>query len=151
MSFYQQAKHQAISVICSGDIINLKILQCDWLRTFWPISQEPKFSQIWALCRNTTNDINLMIKQILIKFFNKFKNPVFGSFLVYFPNFGGKKKNSGNPALSCTTFYRFLTPCQNLERTNDTIPTPRQMKGWTEGQIEVQIDQWPKKCRSCKT
>ena len=34
-----------------------------------------------------------MIKQIQIKFFNKFKNPVFGSVLVNFPNFGGKKKN----------------------------------------------------------
>ena len=39
------------------DICLLKILQSDWLRTFLPISQEPKFSQIWALCRNTTNNI----------------------------------------------------------------------------------------------
>ena len=32
-----------------------KILQFNWLRTFWPISQEQKFSQIWDLCRNTAN------------------------------------------------------------------------------------------------
>ena len=33
-----------------------KILQSDWLRTIWPVSQKPKFSQIWDLCRNTGNN-----------------------------------------------------------------------------------------------
>ena len=36
----------------------LKILQSDWLRTFWAISQEQNFSQIWALCRNAANNIH---------------------------------------------------------------------------------------------
>ena len=36
----------------------LKILHTDRLRTFWPISQEPEFSQIWDLCKNTANNIN---------------------------------------------------------------------------------------------
>ena len=30
----------------AGDIIHLKILQSDWQRTFWPISQEQEFYQI---------------------------------------------------------------------------------------------------------
>ena len=30
----------------------------DHFRTFWPISQEHKFSQIWDLCRDTGNNIN---------------------------------------------------------------------------------------------
>ena len=43
-------------------------------------------------------------------------------FLAHFLNFGSKKKFLENPALSCTTSYGLLAPCQNLEKTNDTIP-----------------------------
>ena len=45
-----------------------------------------------------------------------------------------------NPALSRTTSYGFLAPCQNLEKTNDTIPRKRpdrqdgQKDGWKDGQ-----------------
>ena len=53
------------------------------------------------------------------KFSNKLKNPVFSPFWVHFPNFWGKKIFLKNPPLSCTTSYRFLAPCQNLEKTND--------------------------------
>ena len=51
-------KIQKNSLICSGDIVDFKILQFDWLRIFWPISQEQKFSQIWFLCKNTANNIS---------------------------------------------------------------------------------------------
>ena len=40
---------------CSRDIVNLKILQSDWLRAFWHISQEPDFSQVGNFCNDTTN------------------------------------------------------------------------------------------------
>ena len=43
---YQHAKNQAISLIYSRDMVDQKIMQSDWLRTFRPISQEQKFSQI---------------------------------------------------------------------------------------------------------
>ena len=43
---FQYAKNQAFSSLCSGDIVNLKIMQSDWLRPFWLISQEPDFSQV---------------------------------------------------------------------------------------------------------
>ena len=33
----------------------------------------------------------------------------------------GAKVFLENPALSCTTSYGFLAPCQNLEKVNDTI------------------------------
>ena len=46
-------------MVCSGNMVDLKILQSDWLRSFWPISQGQKFSQTWDLCRNAAaNDIN---------------------------------------------------------------------------------------------
>ena len=48
-------KNQAFSSFCSRDIVNLKILQSDWSRAFWPISLEPDFSQAWDLCKNTAN------------------------------------------------------------------------------------------------
>ena len=46
MNLYQHAKNQAFSSFRSGDIVNLKILQSHRPRAFWPISQEPDFSQV---------------------------------------------------------------------------------------------------------
>ena len=43
---YQHAKNQAFSSLCSGDVVSLEILQSDWPRAFWQISQEPDFSQV---------------------------------------------------------------------------------------------------------
>ena len=54
----------------------------------------------------------------MTKFFNKFKK-------LYFPNFLPKKNFPENPALSRTTSYGFQASCQNLEKTNDTIPRKR--------------------------
>ena len=45
MNLYQHAKNQAFSSSCSRDVVDLKILQSDWPRAFWPIAQEPDFSQ----------------------------------------------------------------------------------------------------------
>ena len=58
VNLYQHAQNQAISLIGSGDMVDYKILQSDWLRTFWPISQEQKFSQIWDMSRNTASNIS---------------------------------------------------------------------------------------------
>ena len=62
MNLYQYAKNQAFSSFCSRDIVNLKILQSDWLTAFWPISQEPDFSQVWDLCKNTANIIKFLYR-----------------------------------------------------------------------------------------
>ena len=43
MNLYQHAKNEAVSSIGSAQIIDLKILQSDWLRAFWPIPQEQDF------------------------------------------------------------------------------------------------------------
>ena len=51
----------------------------------------------------------------MTKFFYKFKKNVFGPFL-------GQHFPPENPALSCATLYGFPAPCQNLGKTNDTIP-----------------------------
>ena len=34
MSLYQHAKNQAIALISSGDMADVKIVQSDWLRAF---------------------------------------------------------------------------------------------------------------------
>ena len=57
----------------------------------------------------------------MTKFSNKLKNPVLGHSGPIFPVFGVKKNFLENLAVSCTTSYRFLPPCQNLEKFNDTI------------------------------
>ena len=60
MNLHQYAKNQAFSLFCSRDIVNLKILQSDWLKVFWPISQEPEFFQVWDLSKNTANIIKFL-------------------------------------------------------------------------------------------
>ena len=45
-----------------------------------------------------------------------------GPFWALFPNFWAKIFFPENPALSRTTSYEFLAPCQISEKTNDTIP-----------------------------
>ena len=52
----------------------------------------------------------------MTKFFNKFN---------HFPSFWDKFFSPKYPALSCTTLYGFIAPCQNLGKTNDTIPRKR--------------------------
>ena len=42
-----------------------------------------------------------------------------------------------NPVLSRTTSYGFLAPCQNLEKTNDTIPR-KHPDGQKDGQKDGQ-------------
>ena len=80
VNLHQEAKNQAISFICFGDMVDLKILQFDWLRTFWPISQEQKFFQILDLGRNTTKNISFHYRTNSIKMkdapkaFGDFKN-----------------------------------------------------------------------------
>ena len=62
MNLYQHAKNQAFSSFCSRDTVDLKILQFDWTRVFWPIFQEPEFFQVWDLHKNTVNYIKIYSK-----------------------------------------------------------------------------------------
>ena len=43
-------------------------------------------------------------------------------FWSIFSIFGAKKNYLENLAQPRTTSYKFLAPCQNFEKTNDTIP-----------------------------
>ena len=59
----------------------------------------------------------------MTNFFNKFKKPCFWAhFRNIFPIFGAKIFFLENLALSGLTSFGFLAPCQNFEKTNDTIP-----------------------------
>ena len=62
-------------------------------------------------------------------------------FGLIFPIFRAKKIFLENPALSRTTSYGFLAPCQNLENVNDTIQSKcpdRQKDGQKDGQKDRQ-------------
>ena len=111
-------------------MIDYKILQSDWLRTFWSIFQEQKFTQKWDLCKNTARNINFRYRSNSVKikkiFSNKLKKPCFWSILDRFFQFLGQKKSFlENSALSRTTLYGFLAPCENLEKVNDAIQRKR--------------------------
>ena len=114
------------------------MLQSDWMIIFWPISQELEFSQIWDFCRNKANNIHFHYRTNSVKINgNIFQYIQKVLFLANFPNFWGKKFFLENPALSCTT--GFLVSCQNLEKTNDTIPRKR-LDRRAEGQKDGRKD-----------
>ena len=71
----------------------------------------------------------------MTKFFNIFKKPVIGSFLAQFLNFGGKKNFFWKIWLSHTTSYGFLASCQNLDKTNHTIPRKCPDR-WKDGRMD---------------
>ena len=58
MNLYQHAKIQVFLSPCSRDIVDFKILQFDWPRAFWYISQEPYFYEMLDLFKNTADNIN---------------------------------------------------------------------------------------------
>ena len=43
---YQHSNNYAISLVCVREMVDLKMLESDWLIPFWPISQEQDFSKI---------------------------------------------------------------------------------------------------------
>ena len=56
-----------------------------------------------------------------------------------FPILGKKYFFLENLALSRTTLYGFLVPCQDLGKTNDTIPR-KCLDRWKDGRTEGQTD-----------
>ena len=80
----QHAKRRTISSFCSRDIADVKILQSDWPKEFWSISQESDFPK-YRICAGIEQIIKTFIreriqKKIGVKFFNKFQNSIFGPF-----------------------------------------------------------------------
>ena len=47
-------------------MVDLKIMQSDWLRAFWPISQEEGFSQ-YRICAGTQQIINFHYRTNSVK------------------------------------------------------------------------------------
>ena len=123
---------QAAFLISSREMVNKKILKPDWLTTFQAIFLEQTFSQIWDLCKNTANNIYFHYRIYS-------KRPVFSPFWVNFPNFWGKFF-FWEIWLSHATLYGFLAPCQNLEKTNDTIPT-KHLDRWKDRWKDKQKDE----------
>ena len=58
VNLYQHAKNEAVSLICNGEIIDLKILKSDGLKAFWSISLEQDFSRMPDLGKSIANNIN---------------------------------------------------------------------------------------------
>ena len=74
------------------------------------------------------------------KIFNILKKPLFLThFWFIFPILGAKKFFLENPALSHTTSYGFLASYQNLEKTNDSIPSKHPNR-WKERRTDGKVD-----------
>ena len=120
VNLYQLIKNKAASSISSGEILDLKVLQSEWLRAFWSICLE-HFSQIEDLYKNTVNTINFNSEQVpgklMTQFLFKFKRTYFRPIFCPFPLFLGQKMFAKK---SCT-HKGFLVLCRNLEKPNDPI------------------------------
>ena len=115
-------------------------MQSDWLRTFWPISQEPEFSQIWDLCRNTANNINFHYRtnsvKINDKIFQYFQKKtcfwsIFGPFSQFLKKFFSRKSGSVK--------HNFIWVCSIMPKFRknywfNSKKTPRQTEGQKDGQ-----------------
>ena len=107
MNLHHHTKNQAISFCCSRDIVDLKILQSDWLRPFWLVSQQADFSQAQDFCRNIGNNITFHYRSNS----GKTNDQMFHSKDLFFTHFPHSFQRSW--ALACKTPYRFLVPCQS--------------------------------------
>ena len=108
MNLYQYTKNLTASSICSRDFVDLKIPQSDCPGAFWPMSKEPDFSQIWALCSNTANNINFFFRPNSEKINDQIfqynqKRFFFVYFCVQFSWFSGQKAFFQNIWLSGTS------------------------------------------------
>ena len=68
--FVSTCKNEVISSICSRETVDLKTLQSDWLRAFWPISQEQDFSQ-YRICAETANNMDFHYRSKSVKINDK--------------------------------------------------------------------------------
>ena len=103
-----------------------------------------KYSQIWDLCRNITNNIHFHYRTNSVKINDKIfqyiqKNLFLTHFWPIFPILGAKNFFLENPALSCATSYGFLASCKNIEKTNDTIPR-KHLDRWKDGRKDKRMD-----------
>ena len=57
LNFYQHEKNEAVSLICSGEINDIKILQSDWLRAFWPTSLIKNLTDINQCLTSPANNV----------------------------------------------------------------------------------------------
>ena len=121
-------------------MVDLKILESVWLRAFWAISQEQEFSNVWDLCRNAGNNINSHYRpnsvQINDQFFNKLKNLFLANFWPVFSVLGAINFFARNQALSRTTSYGFLAPCQIYKK----LMVKFQENARRDGRTEVWTD-----------
>ena len=110
-------------------MIHKKILQSDWPRAFWAISQEPEFSQVWNLFK----DRRITVIQAFIidhtdkKQRTKKKNWTFVYIqrtldLAYFPHFGGKVLFWKNLAVIRNTTWTPNTMLSSRKKTKEPIP-----------------------------
>ena len=137
MNSYQHSKNQDISAICTRDIVDLKILLSDWLKAFWQIYQEPNFSYISDLRKNTANNINVLyriLKKLITKFYNKFIKPVLGpSSLFLEPNIFFKKSG---PIRNFIWVSEAISKFRKNWRYNSKKNPDGRKDGRTEGQTD---------------
>ena len=113
MNLYQHAKSQFFSSFYFRDLFDLKVLQSDWPRVFWAISQEPELFQIWDLSKHAVININCHYRPNWEKINKVFLNIQRTLGLSYFLHFTGK-----------ILFLKHLAVMHNTTRTPTSCWVP---------------------------
>ena len=89
MNLYQHAKNEAVSSICFGEIVELKIQQSDWLRAF-DLNLRNKILPKYRTCSGIQKIMKIFTSEqihykLMTKFFFKLKKQqhIFGPFLQF--------------------------------------------------------------------
>ena len=111
----------------------LRILSFDWPATFWPLTREPNFCQIWDWLCNINKNISFHFRlfqgKANDKIFQKIQRSLFwGHFWPFFSKFGQKWIFLENRALSVFKYSNHLRLRKNTEKTND--PFLRKISNW---------------------
>ena len=89
-----------LKFICAFSKTRLIILQPEWLKTFWVITQELELTQTWELYRHKANNMNCHLTLILGKmteFFKKLIKPYIDHFQSILTTILGGGEGGGYP------------------------------------------------------
>ena len=117
-------------IIESWDTINFRVPQSDWLHSIITMPTKRFFDQV-LIDVSFINMQKIRLFHLEIWLIKKSCNMIgweqFGPHLrnKNFPKYGICVWTQQNMALWRITLYEFLAPCQNSEKTNDTIPWKR--------------------------
>ena len=145
VNLYQHAKNEAVSSICSGEIVDLKILQSDWLRAFMNKSF-PKYEICTGTQQIKVNNqvISTNSKTLLLARFWSI-SPILGA-KKYFPENLAVTHNWVSSNMPKFRKINYTSPRKRPDRQKDRpyfIRPLQQLLGIQKGNTKCMLSKFP--------